>query len=117
MLSGFEKDFLSEDSTSDPNIGGMVAEEAKISDRSRSPSTILYALKKNLHAKVKSPSVFYLSTLMNSSQWAMSGRNEQGWSNSISIAPFLTPTLSSYNVGATLLTSLTVSHSCARCAR
>ena len=58
MLSGFEKDFLSEDSTSDPNIGGMVAEEAKISDRSRSPSTILYALKKNLHAKVKSPSVF-----------------------------------------------------------
>ena len=77
LLSDFEKDFLSEDPTSDPNIGGTVAEEAKISDESRSPSAILYALKKNLHAKVKSPSVFYPSTLTNSSQWAMNGRNEQ----------------------------------------
>jgi hypothetical protein len=58
LLSGFEKDFLSKDPTSDPNIGGTVTREAKMSDNFESPSTILYALKKNLHAKVKFPSVY-----------------------------------------------------------
>jgi hypothetical protein len=63
-LSGFEMDSLSEDPMSDPNIGGMDTRKAK-SDKSESPpdlppespSTILHALKENLHAKVKFPSV------------------------------------------------------------
>jgi hypothetical protein len=53
LLSGFEKDFLSKDPTSDPNI----SRTGKRSSMSDSPLTILYALKKNLHAKVKFPSV------------------------------------------------------------
>ena len=57
LLCGFEKDFLSKDPTSDPNIGGAVIGEAKMSDKSESPSTILYALQKNLRTKVKFPSV------------------------------------------------------------
>jgi hypothetical protein len=56
LLSRFEEDFLSKDPTSDPNIGGTTG-EAKMSDKSESPSTILSALKKNLHSKVKFPSV------------------------------------------------------------
>jgi hypothetical protein len=62
LLSGFEKDFPSMDPTSDPNIGRSVTREnlegkMSDSDKSDSPSTILYALKKYLHAKVKFPSV------------------------------------------------------------
>jgi hypothetical protein len=57
LLSGFEKDFPSKDPTSDPNISGVVTREASMSDTSKSPSAILHALKRNLHAKVKLPSV------------------------------------------------------------
>ena len=53
LLSGFEKDFPSKDSTLDSNIGETVTGEATMGDESKSPSTILYTLKKNLHAKVK----------------------------------------------------------------
>jgi hypothetical protein len=54
LLNGFEKDFLPKDPTSDPNIYGTVTTEAKTSDKS---STILSALKKNMHSKVKLPSI------------------------------------------------------------
>jgi hypothetical protein len=60
LLSGFEMDFPSDDPTSDPNIGWTVAREGpegKLRYKSKSPSTILHALKKDLHAKVKFPSV------------------------------------------------------------
>jgi hypothetical protein len=59
LLGAFEKDFSSKAPTSDPNIGGMVTSdlEAKMDDTSKSPSAILYALKNNLHAKVKFLSV------------------------------------------------------------
>ena len=54
MLCCFEKDFPSEEPTSDPNIGNG---EGRMCDRSKSPcespSTIFYALKKSLHANVK----------------------------------------------------------------
>jgi hypothetical protein len=56
LLSGLEKDFPSKDPTSDEKIGGAVSGEAK-NDKSEYALTILYALKKNLHAKVKFPSV------------------------------------------------------------
>jgi hypothetical protein len=52
LLSDFEKLFPPNNPTSEPNLGG-----------SKSPSTILNALKNNLHAKVKFPSV---SLLINS---------------------------------------------------
>ena len=52
MLSSFEKGFPPKNPTSGPNIGGIVTREAKMSDKSMSPSTILYALKDNLHANV-----------------------------------------------------------------
>ena len=52
MLSSFEKGFPPNNPTSGPNIGGIVTREAKMSDKSMSPSTILYALKNNLHANV-----------------------------------------------------------------
>lgn len=42
LLGSFEKEFSYKHLTSDPNTGGT-----------RSPSTILRALEKNLHAKVK----------------------------------------------------------------
>jgi hypothetical protein len=54
LLSGFEKDFPF---TSDQNIGGMATREGKMDDKFKSPSTILYSLKKDLHAKVMFPSV------------------------------------------------------------
>jgi hypothetical protein len=54
LLSSFEEDFPF---TSDSNIGGMVAGKGKMNDKSESPSTILYSLKKNLHSKVTFPSV------------------------------------------------------------
>ena len=53
LLCRFEKDFLLDVPTLDPSIGGTVTREARTSDTSKSPSAILYALKKNLHAKVK----------------------------------------------------------------
>jgi hypothetical protein len=56
LLSGFEKDFPSNDSTLDPNFGGTDARKAK-SDKSESPLTILRSLKENLQAKVNFPSV------------------------------------------------------------
>ena len=65
LLSDFEMDFPSKDPTSDPNTGKMVTREANTSDTSKSPSTILYSLKKNLHAKVKLYLFLYLSTLTN----------------------------------------------------
>lgn len=58
MLSGFEN-FYSKDPTSessDPNIGGMEAKTVT-SDKFKSASTILNALKQNLHANVNFPSV------------------------------------------------------------
>ena len=63
LLSGFDKDFPSKDPTSDPNIGRSVTREDPEgkSDKSDSPSTILFALKKNLHAKVKFPSMSWVS--------------------------------------------------------
>jgi hypothetical protein len=60
LLSCFEKEFPSKDPTSDLIIGGMM--EAKMNDKfnmSEYASTILYALKQNLHAKVKFPSVSF----------------------------------------------------------
>ena len=57
LLSCFEKDFPSKDPTSNSKVGGMVTRDAKMSDESESPLTILYALKENLHSKVKLPSV------------------------------------------------------------
>ena len=45
LLSSFEKDFPYKHPTSDPNTGGT--------QKSKCPSTILRALEKNLHAKVK----------------------------------------------------------------
>jgi hypothetical protein len=56
LLSGFDMDPLSEDPMSGPAIGGTDTRNVK-SDKSKSPSTILHALKENLHAKVKFPSV------------------------------------------------------------
>ena len=50
MLSSFEKGFPPKNQG--PNIGGIVPREAKMSDKSKSPSTILYTLKNNLHANV-----------------------------------------------------------------
>jgi hypothetical protein len=76
LLVAFEKDFHFKDSSSDPNIGGTVTREAKMSDIS--PSTILSALKVNLHAKVNLNLFLDLSTLTNLSQWAMNGRSKQG---------------------------------------
>ena len=80
LLSDFEMDFPSKDPTSDPNIGKMTTRpgEANTSDTSKSPSTILYSLKKNLHAKVNFYPFLYPSTLTNvtnPSHWAMNGRN------------------------------------------
>ena len=74
VLNNFEKDFPSQDPKSDPSIGGTVTKEAK-SDKSESPSTILYALRKNLHTKVNFRLFLYLLTLTNHSQWAINGRN------------------------------------------
>ena len=70
LLCAFEKDFPSNDSTSDPNIGATlgatVTEGAKKSDSSRSPLTVLGALQENIHAKVKLPSV---SLLLNADEF------------------------------------------------
>ena len=77
MLSRFEKDFPPKNPTSGPNIGGTVTGgEAKMSDTNefKSPSTILYALKNNLHANVCFYLFLYFSALMNPSQWLMDGR-------------------------------------------
>jgi hypothetical protein len=57
LLSDFAKDFPLKDPTSDPNIGGTVTGEVKMNDKSKSPSTILQALKNDLHSNVKFPSV------------------------------------------------------------
>jgi hypothetical protein len=57
LLSGFEEEFPSKDPTSDLIIGGMITREAKM--KAEYASTILYALKQNLHAKVKFPSVSF----------------------------------------------------------
>ena len=57
LLGGFQKDFPLKNLTSDQNIGGTVPGGAKMNDKSERAPTILYALKKNLHAKVKFPSV------------------------------------------------------------
>ena len=58
MLGCFEKDFPFK-GPSDPNIVEMDTRKAKISDESRYPSSILYALKDNLHSKVEFPHVFF----------------------------------------------------------
>ena len=60
LLSGFEKDFLSQ-LTSDPKIGGKLVWQAKTSDEFESPLVILNALKENLHAKVKFSIYFFTS--------------------------------------------------------
>jgi hypothetical protein len=61
LLSGFEKDLPSKDPTSDPNI-------SRTGKKSDSPLTILNALKKNLHAKVKFPSVSLLLKSLNTDE-------------------------------------------------
>ena len=66
LLCAFEKDFPSNDSTSDPDIGATVTREVKMSDSFGSPLTVLDALKENIHAKVKFPSV---SRLLNSDEF------------------------------------------------
>jgi hypothetical protein len=60
LLSSFEKEFPSKDPTLDPNIGGTITRAAKMNDQfdmSEYVSAIIYALKQNMHAKVKFPSV------------------------------------------------------------
>jgi hypothetical protein len=49
LLCGFEKDF----SSKYQNIGGTVSGKAKMNDKSEYALSILSALKKNLHAKVR----------------------------------------------------------------
>ena len=71
FLCAFEKEFPSNDSTSDPNIGTTVTREAKMSDSSGSPLTVLGALKENIHCKVKLPSVSLLLNADESSLWAV----------------------------------------------
>ena len=56
LLSGFEKEFPSKDPTSDSNIEGTVT--MKTTDKTESPSTILYALKRKLDTNVKFSVVF-----------------------------------------------------------
>jgi hypothetical protein len=117
LLSGFEKDFLSQ-LTSDPKIGGKLVWQAKTSDESETPLTILNALKENLHAKVSFPSISLPLNADNlksyCSQWAIKNQSQEGDSIFISLDPFLTPTLSSWNVGATLSMLLLVSDLCVR---
>ena len=61
LLGDFSEDFLSKGPTSDPNFGGAVtgelAGEVEMGDKSKSPMTILQALKNNLHSNVKFLSV------------------------------------------------------------
>ena len=57
LLHGFSKDFPHKDPTSDPIIGGT-AGKANVSDKSKSPTAILQALKNNLLSNVKFPSVY-----------------------------------------------------------
>lgn len=57
ILSIFVKDFPLKDSMSDPNIGGTVTGKVKMSDKSKSPTTILQALKNSLNSRVKFLSV------------------------------------------------------------
>jgi hypothetical protein len=68
LLSAFEKDFPSEDSTLNSNIDRAVTtgREAKMSDRSESLSTALHALEKTLHANVKSS---FVSLLLNADRF------------------------------------------------
>ena len=66
LSSSLEKDFPSNNSTSDPNIGATVIRESKMSDSSGSSLTVLGALKENIHAKVKLPSV---SRLLNADKF------------------------------------------------
>ena len=75
LLCAFEKDFPSNDSTSDPDIGVTVPREAQISDSSGSPLTVLRALKENIHAKVKPPSVSLLLNL-NTDEFKPMGNND-----------------------------------------
>ena len=62
LLSGFEKEFPSKHPTSNPSIGEAVSRKATMDQKSESPLTlpltVLRALEKNLHAKVKIPYVF-----------------------------------------------------------
>ena len=62
LLGDFVKDFPLNDPTSDPNIGGTVTStvtgDVKMGDKSKSATTILQALKNDIHSNVKFPSVF-----------------------------------------------------------
>ena len=69
LLSDLEKDFPFKDRSI------TVTGEERTSNKSKSPSKILYALKKNLHAKASFPLFFYLLTLRNPSPWAINDRN------------------------------------------
>ena len=71
LLSDFAKGFPLKNLVSDPNSGGEVSGDVMINVKSKSPSTILHALKNDLHSNVTFPSVLYLPTLTNCSQWAM----------------------------------------------
>ena len=66
VLSNFEKDFPSKDSTLNSNIDRTVTREAKMGDRSKSLPTILHALEKTLHANVKSS---FVSLLLNADRF------------------------------------------------
>ena len=69
LLSDLERDFPFKDRSI------MVTGEDKTSNKSRSPSKILCALKKNLHAKVSFHLFLYLLTLRNPSPWAINDWN------------------------------------------
>ena len=56
LLSDFAKDFPLKDPTSDPNIGGTFTGEVTMSDKSKSATTVLQALKNDLYSNVKFPS-------------------------------------------------------------
>ena len=57
-LSDFAKDFPLKDPMTEPNIGGTAAGDVNISDKSKSPTAILQALKNNLFSNVKFPFVY-----------------------------------------------------------
>ena len=60
ILSDFAKDFPLKYLTSHPNIGGTVTGEVKMSDKFKSATTTLQALKNDLHSNVKFLSVLSL---------------------------------------------------------
>ena len=71
LLSDFAKNFPLKDSTSNPNIGGTATGEVKMSDKSKSATTVLQALKNYLYSNVNFPSA---SLSLNSDRILANGR-------------------------------------------